>query len=288
MEEQGPFEVVVITGMSGAGRTHAGNVLEDLGWFVIDNLPCSLIPKIGELAGGATGHDRYALVVDVRAGRFVDELPPALSALKSMGAEVRVVFLDASDEVLVRRYEDTRRRHPLSDETSLASGIARERELLETVRGQADVIVDTSDLNVHRLRERLVALFGETSNGLQVSITSFGYKHGIPLDVDLVFDCRFLPNPHWVESLRPLTGSDPAVRNYVLGQDDTQRFIEHLTPLLEMLLPAYIAEGKAYCSIAFGCTGGKHRSVALSIEFARILSNLGFPAQIRHRDVNRE
>lgn len=281
------FEVVIVTGMSGAGRTHAGNVLEDLEWFVIDNLPCSLIPKIGELAHDAAGHDRYALVVDIRAGRFIDELAPALQALQSVGARTRILFLDASDEVLVRRYEDTRRRHPLSEGTTLAAGIAAERRLLENLRGEADVIIDTSDLNVHQLRDRLIEVFAGSAGALNVSVTSFGYKHGLPLDVDLVLDCRFLPNPHWVPELRGLSGKDAPVREYVMGQPATAEFIQHLTPMLNMLLPAYAAEGKSYCSIAVGCTGGRHRSVVMAAEIAAMTERLGYPAQVRHRDVDR-
>lgn len=287
MEHAKPFEVLIITGMSGAGRTHAGNVLEDLGWFVIDNLPPSLIPKIAELAGDVAGQARYALVVDIRAGRFVDELAPALAALRAVGANTSILFLDASDEVLVRRYEDSRRRHPFGEEHTLAAGIAKERALLEQLRGQADVIVNTSNLNVHELRERLTQLFAGDSPGLQVSVTSFGYKHGIPLDGDLVFDCRFLPNPHWVEGLRPLTGMDPSVKEYVMQQPATATFLERLTPLLSMLLPAYAEKGKAYCSIAVGCTGGKHRSVVLAAELGKIITAMGYPAQVRHRDVER-
>ncbi|MGB2757252.1 MAG: RNase adapter RapZ [Acidimicrobiia bacterium] len=287
VEQPKQFEVVIVTGMSGAGRTHAGNVLEDLEWFVIDNLPCSLIPKIGELAQDAAGHDRYALVVDIRAGRFIDELDPALRALEAMGANTRILFLDASDDVLVRRYEDTRRRHPLSEGTTLASGIAKERELLEDLRGVADVIIDTSELNVHQLRDRLIEAFSGGAGKLQVSVTSFGYKHGLPLDVDLVLDCRFLPNPHWVDSLRRLTGNDAAVREYVMAQPASQEFLDHLRPMLNMLLPAYAAEGKSYCSIAVGCTGGRHRSVVMTTEIASITAALGYPAQVRHRDVDR-
>jgi UPF0042 nucleotide-binding protein len=239
MDETSTLDITVVTGMSGAGRSAAADVLEDLGFFVIDNLPPALIPKVAELGRGREGTSRFALVVDTRAGDFLPELESALAELRETGARTRVLFLDASDEVLVRRFDATRRRHPVAESEShrVSDSIARERELLERIKEQADVVVDTSELNVHELRDRLRELFGDPAgtapSGLQISVVSFGYKHGLPLDVDLVFDCRFLPNPHWVESLRPLPGTDPKVRRYVMKQEETQAFLDELGKMLE-------------------------------------------------------
>ncbi len=266
--EQQTLDVTILSGLSGAGRSAAADVLEDLGFFVIDNLPPALIPKVTELGRGREG-GRFALVVDTRAGEFLSELEAALTELRESGARTRVLFLDASDEVLVRRFDATRRRHP----------------------GQADIVIDTSELNVHELRDRLRELFGEpteATSGLQISVVSFGYKHGLPLDVDLVFDCRFLPNPHWIESLRPLPGTDAKVRRYVMKQQETQDFLEELERLFALLLPAYVREGKSYLSIGVGCTGGHHRSVVIAAEIAKLLERLGFSARVHHRDLDRE
>jgi RNase adapter protein RapZ len=286
-----PLDVTVVTGMSGAGRSATADVLEDLGFFVIDNLPPALIPKVAELGRGREGVARFALVVDTRAGEFLPDLESALAELRESGARTRVLFLDASDEVLVRRFDATRRRHPVAESDRVSDGITRERELLERIKEEADVVLDTSDLNVHELRDRLRELFGEPAgapSGLQISVVSFGYKHGLPLDVDLVFDCRFLPNPHWVESLRPLPGTDTKVRRYVMKQEETQAFLEELGKMFELLLPAYVREGKSYLSIGVGCTGGRHRSVVIAAEIARLLERLGFPARVHHRDLDRE
>src|SRR5439155_15221149 len=211
------LDVIVISGMSGAGRSAAADVLEDLGYYVIDNLPPALISKVAELASGQTELNKLALVVDARSGAFIDDLGQALAELRERGARTRVLFLDAADEVLVRRYEATRRRHPLADGDRVSEGIARERQLLGELKEHTDVVLDTSDLNVHELRERLLELFGDVERpaaAVQTSLVSFGYKHGLPVDVDLVLDCRFLPNPHWVESLRPFPWTDPKVRGY--------------------------------------------------------------------------
>ena len=290
-EPSTPLDVTVVTGMSGAGRSAAADVLEDLGFFVIDNLPPALIPKVAELGRGREGASRFALVVDTRAGEYLPDLESALAEMREIGARTRVLFLDASDEVLVRRFDATRRRHPVAESDRVSDGITRERELLERIKEQSDVVVDTSELNVHELRDRLRELFGEPAgapSGLQISVVSFGYKHGLPLDVDLVFDCRFLPNPHWIESLRPLPGTDPKVRRYVMKQEETQAFLEELSNLFELLLPAYVREGKSYLSIGVGCTGGRHRSVVIAAEIARVLERLGFPARVHHRDLERE
>lgn len=283
------LDVTIITGMSGAGRSEAAHVLEDLGYFVIDNLPPMLIGKVAELARGTERPTRYALVVDVRSGDFLDDLAAALGELRRSGARTRILFLDAADEVLVRRYEASRRRHPLSDSERVSEGIARERVLLEPLKGEADLLVDTSNLNVHELRDRLQELFADAGAGaeMQLNVVTFGYKHGLPLDVDLVFDCRFLPNPHWVERLRPLAGTDPAVREYVLGRAGTAEFLDELERLLALVLPGYRREGKAYLSIGVGCTGGRHRSVVVGEELAARLRGRGHRVAVHHRDVAR-
>jgi RNase adapter protein RapZ len=210
--------------------------------------------------------------------------------LRGRGASTGVLFLDASDDVLVRRYEATRRKHPMANGERVSEGIAAERVLLGELKGQADVVIDTSDLNVHELRDRIVARFGDAEQrvgSLQTSVVSFGYKHGLPLDVDLVLDCRFLPNPHWVDDLRPLDGTNERVRDYVLNQPDAHAFLEELERLLALLLPAYVREGKAYLSIAIGCTGGRHRSVVIAAELAHVLERLGFEPTVQHRDLDR-
>lgn len=282
-------QYVLITGMSGAGRSTAADTLEDAGWFVIDNLPPALIAKVAELvARPGSETERVALVSGRGGGEYVSELSEAVEHLRASGADVRVLFLDAADESLVRRFENTRRRHPLATEGVL-EGITREREVLAPIKTQADVVVDTSELNVHQLRDRLLDLFerDDPAVGMKTSIVSFGYKFGLPLDVDLVFDCRFLPNPHWVDELRPLTGLEQPVRDYVLDRSETAEFLKRLDHLLELLLPAYRKEGKAYLSIAVGCTGGRHRSVVLAEEVATRIEALGFKPTVHHRDVAR-
>jgi RNase adapter protein RapZ len=284
------LDVTIITGLSGAGRSSAADVFEDLGFFVIDNLPPALIPKVIELAQGRDEPRRFVLVVDVRSGAFMSDLEGALAELRNQGVATRVVFLDATDAALVRRFEETRRRHPLADSDRVIDGINRERDLLGSLKGEADLVVDTTDLNVHELRDRLHELFAEgapAAQSLQTSIVSFGYKHGIPGDVDLLFDCRFLPNPHWIDELRPLPGTDERVRRYVMGQEEATAFVDELERLFALLLPAFVNEGKAYLSIGIGCTGGRHRSVVLAAELARILNGLGFPSHIHHRDLDR-
>jgi UPF0042 nucleotide-binding protein len=279
-------DFVVITGLSGAGRSTAADVLEDQGWFVIDNMPVALMPKVSELASHpGTDTDRVAFV----AGWNTDpaELSPMLDDLRRPGSTVRMVFLDASTDVLIRRYESTRRRHPASAGDLLGAAIEQERLTLEPLRAAADVVVDTSELNVHQLRDRILELFGDDDRapGMQVTITSFGFKHGLPSDVDMVLDCRFLPNPHWVDELRPQTGTDEPVREYVLGSELAQAFLGRVDGLLDVLLPAFQAEGKAYLTVAFGCTGGRHRSVAISEEVARRLRERGLEPGVQHRDV---
>lgn len=280
-------EFLIITGLSGAGRSQAADSFEDLGWFVIDNMPPALLSKVTELvqAPGST-IERVALVVGT--GAYLDELSPALEQLGHTASRVRILFLEATTEVLVRRYENTRRRHPLAEGDRVSEDIERERRLLEPVKSQADVVVDTSDLNVHQLRDRLLDLFArDVESGLQTSVVSFGYKHGLPLDVDLVFDCRFLPNPHWVPDLRPLTGLDGPVRAYVSAQPDTGEFLTRLEDLFGLLLPAYVKEGKSYLSVGVGCTGGTHRSVVIAEELGRILREKGFDPTVSHRDIEK-
>ena len=285
-------EFVVVTGMSGAGRSTAAAALEDVGWFVIDNLPAGLIMKMVEMVDRpGSGIERVALVIG-RGGSNTGLgvlRRPARRARRAAGhrRRVRVVFLDAADDVLVRRYEGTRRRHPLASR-GVEESIADERKLLEPVRERADLLIDTGDLNSNQLRMRILEAFGDDeAPRMQTSVISFGYKHGIPLDVDVVFDCRFLPNPFWVEELRPFSGEDEPVRDYVLGQPESQAFLEKVDDLLTSILPAFMREGKSYLTIAMGCTGGRHRSVTLARELANRLSAHGEPVPVFHRDIDR-
>ena len=287
-------EFAVVTGLSGAGRTTAANVFEDLGWYVIDNLPPALIPQVADLArrAGSSGPGGGRVVLVVGRSVVGQELLDAVEQLRGGDDRVSVVFLDAPDEVLVRRFEDRRRRHPLSGDAerrAVAESIAAERRILEPVKSSADLVIDTADLNVHQLRDRLFELFSGSRplDALTVSVVSFGYKHGLPLDADLVLDVRFLPNPHWVPELRPLSGLDPAVRDHVLGQPLAGEFLAHVDGLLGLLLPAYLAEGKAYLTIGVGCTGGRHRSVAIAEELAKLIETWGHLPKVGHRDVTR-
>ena len=281
-------DFLVICGLSGAGRSQAAAHLDDLGWFVIDNLPAPLIPRVGELAAApGNGFGHVALVVRTsKAG--TEEISEALDQLAPLAHRVRILFLDAPTGTLIRRYEDTRRRHPFATEgRTLAEAIEVERALLEGVKGDADVVIDTGELNVHQLRDRLRDLFvhEQSQDELHVNVVSFGYKHGLPLDVDVVLDCRFLPNPHWVEELRPLTGLDDEVRAYVLGQDVASSFLERVDDLLAVVLPAQEDQGRSYLSIAFGCTGGRHRSVAIAEAVAQGLRTRGYSPTVSHRDL---
>lgn len=278
-------DFAVITGLSGAGRSTAADVLEDQGWFVIDNLPVSLIADVADLAPRSdSGRQRVAVVVGGHTSP--GELVAVVDGLRAAGDRVRMLYLDARSDVLIRRYESTRRRHPASAGELLGAAIEQERRELDAVRGSADIVIDTSELNVHQLSERVASIFGDDADtpGMQVTLTSFGFKHGLPTDVDLVFDCRFLPNPHWVDELRPLTGRDPAVSDHVLASELAQGFVDRVEDLLEMLIPAYSSEGKAYLTVAFGCTGGRHRSVAIAEELARRLAEGGVEAGVAHRD----
>ena len=279
-------DIVLITGLSGAGRSGVADVLEDLGWFVVDNLPTALIGTIVELAAKPTSDiERLALV----AGRQHAEVLTKVGELRADGHDVRVVFLDASTPELVRRYDATRRRHPLADDTDgLVESIEMERSMLEPVRAAADLVIDTSDLNVHQLKERIDHAFDTVSGSrLQVTVESFGFKHGLPLDADIVMDLRFLPNPHWEDDLRPLTGHDPKVRDYVLETAVGSTFVDQFDALLASLVPQYQAEGRTYLTVALGCTGGRHRSVAAAEELAARLRQRGVPVRTSHRDVSR-
>lgn len=276
-------EIVIITGLSGAGRSGAAAVLEDLGYYVVDNLPTSLMPTIVELASQPGGISRLALV----SGRQHDDVLPHVAQMRAAGHRVTIVYLDASTPVLVQRYDATRRRHPFADMAGgVLEAIDHERDVLSRVREQADLIIDTTDLNVHQLKERLVAAFQhETTPTLQIAVESFGYKNGLPLDADVVMDVRFLPNPHWDEQLRPLTGHDPRVRDFVLERSITSTFLDRFEEMLIGVLPAYQAEGRSYLTIAIGCTGGRHRSVAVAEELARRFAARGIAARTTHRDV---
>ena len=303
VEDQGGAEasrpqLLIITGLSGAGRSAASAVLEDLGFFVIDNLPLSLIEPVIDLAT-APGSviDRVALVVDVRGRQLMgpddathgSELRNAMRELRDRDLDLRILFLEASDDALVRRYEAARRVHPLARKDRIVDGIARERDYLEGLREEADLVLDTTSLNVHELRERLEESFGEAGRDrMVVNVVSFGFKNGTPRDADMLLDVRFLPNPHWVEDLRPLTGLDPRVRDYVLGQPDTGEFLRHTCELFDFLIPAFVREGKRYLTVAMGCTGGKHRSVVLSEVLADHLRTLGVSVQVEHRDKGKE
>lgn len=279
-------EVALITGMSGAGRSAVADVLEDAGWYVVDNLPTTLIDTIVELAAKpASGIDRLALV----AGREQDEILGRVAALRADDHRVDVVFLDATTGELVRRYDATRRRHPLADEAvGLVESIELERKMVEPLREAADLVIDTTELNVHQLKDRVLQAFDLAQGSrLQVAVESFGYKHGVPLDADIVMDVRFLPNPHWQEALRPLTGHDPTVRDFVLETAAGSEFVDRFDALLETLLPHYVAEGRSYLTIAIGCTGGRHRSVAVVEEIAGRLRRRGVAVRTTHRDVGR-
>jgi RNase adapter protein RapZ len=280
-------DIVLITGLSGAGRSGAAAVLEDLGWYVIDNLPTSLVDTIVELASKpGSDIERLALV----AGRQHVDVLPKVSSLRREGHRVRIVFLDSSTAELVKRYDATRRKHPLDAEAGgLVEAIDLERRLLATVKDAADLVIDTSELNIHQLKTKLVAAFDHVGDGqrLQVAVESFGFKYGLPLDADIVMDVRFLPNPHWEEGLRSLTGHDPAVRDFVLERAEAATFVDDFEAMLFALVPAYEAEGKSYLTVAMGCTGGRHRSVAVAEELARRLRARGIAVATSHRDIAR-
>jgi len=285
-----PLRIVLLTGMSGGGKSTAIKALEDAGWFCIDNLPVVLVPKLLELVvhGASDEVHRLALVIDAREGRFLDQTPQAVDEVRRAGHRLEVVFLDCSDEALLRRFSETRRRHPLSPEGTVADGIALERKLLAALRHIADLVIDTTRMNVHELRDAITARFGAADDAdvLNVTLVSFGYRNGIPANSDLVLDVRFLPNPYFVEGLKPHPGTDPRVSEWVLARPQTQEFLEQLESLLAFLLPQYRAEGKSYLTVSLGCTGGRHRSVALAEELSkRLTQKHRARVKVTHRDL---
>ena len=285
------IEVAVVTGLSGAGRSTAAKCLEDLGWFVVDNLPPELIATMVELGAQARGAiTRVAVVMDVRSRAFTDDLAAIIKDLDARGYKPRVLFLEATDDVLVRRFESVRRGHPMQADGRLADGIAAERMLLTPLREAADLVLDTSALSVHQLRAKIEDTFGsEASARTRVTVLSFGYKYGLPMDADLVMDVRFLPNPFWIPELREQTGLDADVRNYVLSQEGAEEFLDRYHELLKLIGAGYRREGKRYLTLAVGCTGGKHRSVAISEELSGLLSTEdGMTVKVVHRDLGRE
>jgi UPF0042 nucleotide-binding protein len=287
-----PREVLILTGMSGAGRSTVAHALEDLGWYVVDNVPAALLPALVAQTDGAS-IPSMAVVVDVRSGRFFDDLNYALSQLAADGVPHRLLFLDATDQALVQRFESTRRPHPLQGSDRIVDGIARERTRLEDLRSRAEVVIDTSNLNVHQLEKRVGEIFAEgQSHGVRVNVLSFGYKYGIPVDADLLLDCRFIPNPHWVPELRSQTGLDSTVSKHVLTSPGVDAFVDSYVSLLNQMAEGYLREGKKYVTLAVGCTGGKHRSVAISEAIADRLNDSKGPTAIEahaiHRDVGRE
>ena len=285
-------ELLILTGMSGAGRSTVAHALEDLGWYVVDNLPPAILP---ELASQTDGSDfaSVAVVVDVRGGKFFDDLSASLNTLRDKKIPFRTLFLDASDQILVARFESTRRPHPLQANDRIVDGIARERFKLDELRSQADIVIDSSNLNVHQLEKRIAEIFSPGSlSAIRINVLSFGFKYGIPVDADLLLDARFIPNPHWVPELRPLTGLDEEVFSTVLESEGVDEFIKTYVSVVMQMIPGYLREGKRFVTIAVGCTGGKHRSVSVAREIARQLnehsSTVEISAHATHRDVGRE
>jgi UPF0042 nucleotide-binding protein len=285
------MRLVIVTGMSGAGKTQAIKYLEDLGFFCVDNLPPALMPKMAELCVQSDGKlTRLALGIDIRGGQFFDHIVQALGELEKAGFASQILFMDASDEALVRRYKESRRRHPLALQGRLLEGIRKERKLMQELRGLSSKIIDTSLLKVAELKRELQEFFRQETEGLglQINVVSFGFKHGVVLDADLVFDVRFLPNPHYVEDLKALTGETRVVQEYVMKWGVTQQFFRRLTGLIGFLLPQYLTEGKSQLTIAIGCTGGQHRSVCIAIKLADWIRERGYSVSVEHRDVPRE
>ena len=285
------MEILIISGLSGAGKSKAASFLEDMGFYIVDNMPAAMILKFAEFCAGGNGrYDRVALVYDVRTASSFTELFDVLDKLRAMEGACRMLFLEAEPEVIIKRYKETRRRHPLADQTdSLEEAVRRERELMQPVRERADHIIDTSRTSTAQLRGELLRLFGdpEEKGGMTVSVTSFGFKYGLPLDADLVFDVRFMPNPFYIEELRPRTGLDQAVNDYVFSFQQTQDYLKRLKDLLAFSLPLYAEEGKTSLVIAVGCTGGHHRSVAVTHTLAEFIGSQGYQVSENHRDMNR-
>lgn len=284
------LRIVVITGLAGAGKSTAFRALEDAGFFCIDNLPAVLLPKMTELAAHAgSGIPNLAVVIDARDANFLSQAPRMIEEARRAGHAVEVVFLDAKDEVIIRRFSETRRRHPLSPEGTVIDGIARERERLQELKRSADLVIDTSSLTVHELRSLLTSRYApKGQNELSLTVLSFGYRYGMPPQADLVFDVRFLPNPFFIEELRPFNGTDPRVSSYVLDREESQDFLKRILDMVEFLLPRYQREGKSYVTVALGCTGGKHRSVAIAEALSKRLKEKGIQTGIWHRDKDKE
>lgn len=283
------IDVILVTGMSGAGRSTATRALEDIGWFVVDNLPPTLMTNVVDYVAQRTGSRKVAVVADVRGGQLFEELRDSLTAIKQAGHDLRVLFLEAGDEALVRRYESSRRPHPLQRDDSLLGAVQRERRLLSDLRADADLVVDTSNLNVHELRRSIEGSFGDDEHvALRATVMSFGFKYGIPVDADLVADLRFLPNPYWDPKLKDLTGLNEDVNDFVVGSDQAQEFLTKYAELINLVEDGYLREGKRFVTIAMGCTGGKHRSVAMAENLSARLVKSGVEVRVVHRDLGRE
>ena len=283
------FELVLVSGMSGAGRSTAARALEDLGWFVVDNLPPALLPQAIAQVQADIDDARLAVVVDVRGGKIFDDLAESLQRVLDDGIDLRVLFLEAGDNELVRRFESSRRPHPLQGSGGILDGLVRERALLGDLRARADIVIDTSSLNVHDLRRKVDAAFGGDERvALRATVMSFGFKYGLPLDADIVNDVRFLPNPYWVPELRELTGLDPSVSDYVTDLPDAREFLDRMASMVDLVSDGYLREGKRYVTVAIGCTGGKHRSVAMAENLAARLVKHGVEVLVVHRDLGRE
>ena len=283
------IDVILVTGMSGAGRSTATRALEDIGWFVVDNLPPTLMTNVVDYVAVRTGSQKVAVVADVRGGQLFNELRESLSAIKTAGHDLRVLFLEAGDEALVRRYESSRRPHPLQRDDSLLGAVQRERKLLSDLRAAADIVIDTSNLNVHELRRSIEGSFGDDDHAkLRATIMSFGFKYGIPVDSDMVADLRFLPNPYWDPNLKDLTGLDAAVNDRVVSNPEAQDFLTKYAQIFELVSKGYVREGKRFVTIAMGCTGGKHRSVAMVENLSARLVKSGVEVRVVHRDLGRE
>ena len=280
--------ILIITGLSGSGKTHVARALEDIGWFCVDNLPTALIPRFADLLHGSEELRRSALVVDMREQDFLKQFPRVFREIKKKGIAVSLLFLESEEKVLQRRFSETRRPHPLAINQPAIEGIREEREALRPIRKMADRILDTSGLTVHQLREKIRDLYDVRAEGspMVISVTSFGYKYGVPSEADLVFDARFLPNPNFVPTLKPLTGNHPPVIRYMKRQKETDRFLRKLEDFLSYVVPQYVKEGKSYLTIGVGCTGGRHRSVMIANATADRLGKRGYTVKVRHRDVN--